>query len=342
MKLNRIISLMTAALFIVFFPLADIMNTVSAESENYFDLGNSEYSDSCLHLENKGYEYCFDKNEGLSAQSKPILSVSKIVFSSAEEARGQTVTVNFDLSGENVDAMYSHIAFHVYWDDRLTAVENRIGKYASSGDAVNIMSISGQEKLENGFFYVKGAAENSGYTGRICSVNLTLPEDVQDGDVFPIDVAFYKLEELEDLFNNIKDDEESRKMKTWFFTHGIFSSVNPSDDSYLKDAGAEFADGYIAVNSNDESAVSISVYKEILYGDANCDGSVDISDAVLIMQSLSNPSKYGLTGDDASHITMEGTINGDVTGSGDGITNSDALAIQKFLLKLIEILPEAE
>ena len=32
-----------------------------------------------------------------------------------------------------------------------------------------------------------------------------------------------------------------------------------------------------------------------VYGDANCDGTVDMSDVVLIMQSLSNSGKYGLT-----------------------------------------------
>ncbi|MDE6677852.1 MAG: glycoside hydrolase family 9 protein, partial [Ruminococcus sp.] len=34
---------------------------------------------------------------------------------------------------------------------------------------------------------------------------------------------------------------------------------------------------------------------DILWGDANCDGKVNISDAVLIMQSISNPSEYNLS-----------------------------------------------
>ncbi|MDE6679097.1 MAG: glycoside hydrolase family 9 protein, partial [Ruminococcus sp.] len=59
---------------------------------------------------------------------------------------------------------------------------------------------------------------------------------------------------------------------------------------------------------------------DILYGDANCDNKVNISDAVLIMQSISNPSEY--------KITEQGRKNADVVGKGDGITNKDALAIQ--------------
>lgn len=59
-------------------------------------------------------------------------------------------------------------------------------------------------------------------------------------------------------------------------------------------------------------------------GDTNCDKTVDMSDAVLIMQSLSNPSKYKLT--------EQGRKNADF--DGDGVTNGDALTIQKKLLKL--------
>ena len=70
-------------------------------------------------------------------------------------------------------------------------------------------------------------------------------------------------------------------------------------------------------------------------GDANLDSRVDISDAVLVMQSLANPSKYGESGTDKNHLTAEGKLNADVVGN-DGITNLDALEIQKYTLRLIE------
>ena len=79
---------------------------------------------------------------------------------------------------------------------------------------------------------------------------------------------------------------------------------------------------------------------DILYGDANCDKTVDMSDAVLIMQSLSNPDKYGLGGTDEHAITEAGIKNGDCYMTGDGLTNNDALSIQKFKLNLIPSLPE--
>jgi len=76
------------------------------------------------------------------------------------------------------------------------------------------------------------------------------------------------------------------------------------------------------------------------YGDANVDGEITLSDAVLIMQSIGNPDAYGIDGSESTHITEAGMKNSDVTGGGDGVTNSDALAVQKYLLKLIEKLPE--
>ena len=77
------------------------------------------------------------------------------------------------------------------------------------------------------------------------------------------------------------------------------------------------------------------------YGDANCDGKVNMADVVLVMQSLVNSSVYGINGSDATHITAVGQANADVYESGDGITNNDALSIQKYLINLITSLPES-
>ena len=80
---------------------------------------------------------------------------------------------------------------------------------------------------------------------------------------------------------------------------------------------------------------------DILYGDANCDGKVDLSDAVMILQSISNPDKYGVNGSSDSHITAQGVLNGDVYANGTGLTPQDALSIQKYVAELITKLPES-
>ena len=70
----------------------------------------------------------------------------------------------------------------------------------------------------------------------------------------------------------------------------------------------------------------------VVYGDANCDTKVDMSDVVLIMQSLANPNKYGINGSDNNHLTEKGSANADVDKAVAGVTANDALFIQEFLL----------
>jgi len=68
-------------------------------------------------------------------------------------------------------------------------------------------------------------------------------------------------------------------------------------------------------------------------GDANLDNNVNIADAVLVMQAATNPDKYA-RGKSEYSITLQGEVNADVDGSA-GLTNRDALLIQKFKLGLI-------
>ena len=84
---------------------------------------------------------------------------------------------------------------------------------------------------------------------------------------------------------------------------------------------------------------TITTDNNYLPGDANCDNKVDVSDAVLILQAISNSDKYGLNGTDPTCITAQGMINGDCSGNNDGITTRDALAVQKAVVGLIT-LPE--
>lgn len=69
------------------------------------------------------------------------------------------------------------------------------------------------------------------------------------------------------------------------------------------------------------------------YGDADCNGEVEINDAVLIMSYVGNRA--------TNPITPQGLTNADVYSRGDGISNMDALAVQKLLAQIVEELPES-
>ncbi len=88
------------------------------------------------------------------------------------------------------------------------------------------------------------------------------------------------------------------------------------------------------------AAVQAADSSSKIYGDANCNSTVEMADAVLILQSLSNSDKFGTSGSDANHISATGEDLGDVYERGSGLTAMDALSIQKYLLKLCD-LPES-
>lgn len=73
--------------------------------------------------------------------------------------------------------------------------------------------------------------------------------------------------------------------------------------------------------------------QQIIYGDANCDTKVNISDAVTILQYIANKNKYPMS--------PEGMDNADVFERGDGISGMDALSVQKLDAGVLDFLPES-
>ena len=102
--------------------------------------------------------------------------------------------------------------------------------------------------------------------------------------------------------------------------------------SYLKKLVAGISATCIAAGAMPVISFAAETKVSTLVGDANCDGGIDMSDAVMIMQALSNPNKYGRGGTDKNAITDQGWINADCNGANDGVSNNDALAIQMYLL----------
>ena len=125
-----------------------------------------------------------------------------------------------------------------------------------------------------------------------------------------------------------EDVKEPKSEKGAFF----WARLTPKDRTEFNDiefAGLHTIDG--------EMLKYIDEYNHINSGDANCDGNVDLSDAVMIMQSIANPSRY--------QLSEQGNLNADCTSkltlgkSCDGVTNMDALTIQQYLLDLVDSLP---
>ena len=84
------------------------------------------------------------------------------------------------------------------------------------------------------------------------------------------------------------------------------------------------------------SGVDAGYSADTVWGDADGDDEVKMNDVVLVMQSISNPDKYGLTGSDDKHIDEDGQYRANVVDpENTGVTVQDALQIQKFLLEIV-------
>lgn len=74
---------------------------------------------------------------------------------------------------------------------------------------------------------------------------------------------------------------------------------------------------------------------DIIYGDANDNGTVEIADAVFILQSIADPSNSDYA------RTAQGEKNADCHNVGNGVDVEDALAIQRYKAEIVESLPTA-
>ena len=134
-----------------------------------------------------------------------------------------------------------------------------------------------------------------------------------------------------------EENDDGSKIYRRYLSFGLYPPHSQdTDKSNMLIAAAlnyvQFSSCYQLIELESKNAIITGDNPAIVKGDANCDGEVDMADAVLIMQALANPNKYGLDGTTDHHLTKQGELNGDM--DGDGLTVGDAQAIQKKLLNL--------
>lgn len=150
----------------------------------------------------------------------------------------------------------------------------------------------------------------------------------------------------EKVSNNNKFSDFDTNSSVSYIPSGAYQITEQTGDALYSSLSKQFetdggcmdnmkmSSGEVIVTPPDDPQTGVA-------GDADCDGKVYLNDAVLIMQAVGNPDSYGENGTEATHITSKGIENGDVANKGDLLTNADALAIQKYLLKIIPALPES-
>lgn len=116
---------------------------------------------------------------------------------------------------------------------------------------------------------------------------------------------------------------------------GFDVQVNDDDGTGERTGIANWSDitGLGYTNTSGFGVLKLTEGSDIVWGDADLSGKVEIADAVKIMCYITDPG--------SNNIEPQGIINGDVYQNGDGLSVQDALAIQKYLAQIIKTLPES-
>lgn len=117
-------------------------------------------------------------------------------------------------------------------------------------------------------------------------------------------------DDIRTVSSGYRTSYQSNSDDSIFYTGTIAGYTGSTAEAYAEKYGYDFVplDGDECVN-----------------GDANCDGKLNMADAVMIMQYVSNPDKYALSDIQKSRADFFGS---------DGVTNIDALMIQRGCLNL--------
>lgn len=124
--------------------------------------------------------------------------------------------------------------------------------------------------------------------------------------------------------------ENSDQTPVWTSTNVNVATV---DNAGLVTAVGEGEAVILAQIDGKVLSITVIVKAGIVYGDADLDGEIGISDVVKVMCYASNKIKYPLSD--------EAVNNADVYQRGDGVSALDALSIQKRITQVITVLPES-
>jgi len=176
------------------------------------------------------------------------------------EARGRAIDCTVKVSGAN--AQYGATGLRVHYSDKLLLATNHLGRIAvEPGEAVKKLARSNPVEDPTapagmkGFFAATAGKANYGIDGTMWTFSFTLSDDVEPGDVLPIDIVFRASESGWDRFSCIEDNAAGRNMEAYLFTKGIYTAVHTNAFATGADVAAcaalagiaGDADGYIAI-----------------------------------------------------------------------------------------------
>lgn len=269
----------------------------------------------------------FTQDEIDACAVKPVITIESKVLTAEEAKTNSYVEIPINVTGANYQ--YASTGLHIYYDSRLEIAKNSLGFLdIEKGDAIKNLGatlpredFSAVEMEMKGVFLTTASDKTLGEDGTMWTFRFELPDNVTSGDVFPIDIIYRENNGTSSMFSNVVNNSNGKLISAYTFTRGICNGVTkkfvPDNDDVDRCSAiatlSSDVDGYIAIEDLTDS--------NIICGDANCDGIVDLADATAIIQHIGNEGKYGLS--------KAGYVNSDTNSDGK-VTGADALIIQRI------------
>ncbi|MDD7184420.1 MAG: glycoside hydrolase family 9 protein [Oscillospiraceae bacterium] len=263
-------------------------------------------------------------------------------FPPAVSFEGETGGNNYWVNACGIDDLHSDgcgvtkVSLMVMTDSIKPAKDISVRYYFNSSEISNVNNVKASE------LYDQASAEASPADGVISGP--------------------YKYDKTDDTYYiEIKWDGYTiaNSNKKYQFTVGMYygDKWNPENDPSYKDLKIYDTDDAFFGTGNEVKTDNICVYSdgvlvggiepdgsvaektepttesssEILWGDANADGSIDVADAVAVASYVGDSK--------TNTLTAQGLVNADVHSNGNGINANDALVIQQYLSNAITTLP---
>ena len=232
-----------------------------------------------------------------------------------EYARGKVQRVYFSIT--DADEPVSYVKFHIFYDTRLKIRENSAGKVITTGKGLKSFT-TGSAMIEEGklAFYAYSSEDTLIDKSCLFTIDFVVPENAEQGELYPIGIAYEDDGIVADTFINSRKDEAGKLQMTYLFTKGIYNG-------YIKILGEKKTTTTVtsAVTSTTVKPVPTPGYST---GDANGDGKIDANDATLVLVNYSLLS----TGE-KMQLTESQQKAADVNGDGK-IDASDATMILQY------------
>ena len=244
---------------------------------------------------------------------KPVISASKKVITLEEAKNSQQI----DITISGADGKYSDTSMHIYYDPRLDIEMDRLGnpnvKIGEAGENLMSQVMVDPTVADNdcdGLLLMTAGNGNDGKDGVLWSLNVMLPDDAEEGDVYPINIIYCSNATSEDLFINEEQDEQGKLMQAYAWTRGIYSEkYNYNFEADMDDIEKcpalknikRNVDGYIAIADGEKITTTtttttttsttvttttspVTSKPDYSLGDVNNDGMINPYDASIILQ----------------------------------------------------------